>query len=134
MADILLSTIAGSAIPGGTKTRTVSGVILISSGASGTIATISCPANRVAKLTYLVSNTSVETGMTIDVGGSSVASSISIDFESNPFAVATTGSIILGNRKSSDLFIAGDLGEDILIKKDSGSTVNSIRYAYQLLE
>lgn len=130
MADILLSKIAGSGIPGGTITRTVSGTIDIPVSSSGTLATITCPSDRVAKLYHLVS-TNDEIDITIEINGVPVISATTVTLGNSTIS---DGQICLGGDRFTDISISGGKGEDIVIKKDTGSTSATIRYAYQLLE
>jgi len=130
MVDKTLSTIIGSG--DGFITKFVSGVITLASGASGDVVTLTPPANQKVKLTGLVSATT-EPGVTVTLGGSDVVTSlqlVSSDSQSTgDFSINATKSGV--GQLSSIEAITGDEDEQLVIKKDTGSTVANITYTYQ---
>lgn len=112
-------------------TRTISPMQNVAIGSSGTLVTLTPPQGQYVLLSFLTSTVAVEAGITINISSNSIASSI-------PLGNGTSfnfGSVIIGNYGSaSTQSIRGGINETLTIVKDTGTTVNTLYYAYSFLE
>lgn len=111
--------------------ESLSGVQVISSGASGTLVTIPCPAGKRLRLSGLVAG-GAESDISITKGGVEV---ISGNLSSNPsltgsFKIAiATGNVAADAAVHPPLLCKTD--EDIVIEK-VGTTTSDIQYCYEV--
>ena len=134
---IKLSTKAGG---GEFKPSFFSGSLTLAAGASGTVISLTPPPGKKVRLSLLTaSNTGNENGMTVNVDGVSVISSLILT-DSRGTSVAgyfyigglgaMGGSGTLSNGFGI-LNLTSEADGSIQIIKDSGSTVQTLVYAYQ---
>ena len=132
MADKTLSSIVG-----GTEfiTRFVSTVQTIAATSSGDILTLTPPSGQKVKLNGLVS-IGTETGITITIAGSNVITSKTLASQNTGLNdhFCIRGNIISSGELSTAGDIVGGVDEELVIKKDSGSTALDIKYNYQFGE
>ena len=131
MADYFSSSvIGGSAL----TTKTIVGTIAIPSGSgTGTIANIPAVTGQRVSITLLYAVSFAESGITVEIGGEVVGSSLTIG-QSNTSADPSSGQVIIGSSTPSTQSITGGIGEAIDIIKDAGLTGTELRYAYQYLQ
>jgi hypothetical protein len=109
----------------------------ISAGASGDVITLTAPAGQRVMLTHLSTTAGVgEAGISVFIGGVDVTFSITINGSlPNSNTTLSVGSYQpyaagvppISNHKS----LTGKKDEVIIVRKLSGSTVNTLYYAYQ---
>ena len=97
MADINLSTIVGGS--GGFITKFASALIVVTSGATGTFATLTPPSGQKVRLTAISGTSAVQTNLTtITVGGVDVVTAVILEGENlqpnaaNEFKINFNGS------------------------------------------
>lgn len=115
-----------------------SGAREIASGSSGTILTLTAPANQVVRLVWLIGATNAEeAGVTINAGTTQVIDSLQLSgadgsSDLNSFFIAQAALGMVNNsiaRSSGMQWIESD--STITVIKDSGNTGNTIRYAFE---
>lgn len=119
---------------GGFVTRFVSGIQVITSGASGDILTLTPPSGQKVMVTDFVA-TALETGLTVTIDGSDIITGQS----TRGFSSTNVGEFGVGLTQSSgsvggQVPITGGTDEVIVFKKDAGSTGVNINYQYQFGE
>ena len=125
MSELLSSITGGS---GGFVSKFISGELLVSSGASGTIITLTPPAGQRVLLTRLGASAD-ESGITLAINGDNVVSSLTLAGEGTAVGV---GEFIIGAYGTgSEPPILGKTDEAITVIKDTGTTANNISYNYQ---
>jgi len=126
MASELLSSVTGGG--GGFTTKFASGSISVTTGATGTYITLTPPSGQKVKLTLLVATTTQTNLTTIDVGGSTVLTSLVLaDNLDTPTSIPR---VKIGGGTPLDDAIIGDVNEVIEISTNVTTTSNTI-YAYQ---
>lgn len=114
-------------------TRTISPMQNVAIGSSGTLVTLTPPQGQYVLLSFLGSSVAFEAGITINISSNSIASSIPLGIING--TSFNFGSVIIGNYSSaSTQSIRGGINETITIVKDTGTTVNTLYYAYSFLE
>ena len=109
-----------------------SGHLVLASGASGALITLTPPAGQRAKLVRLAAVAGPETGITINIGATEVINSLNL--EDNGFIPAASGSgtfKIGTDSGDSSQYLMGKPDEVIEIIKDTGSTGTQLIYAYE---
>jgi len=126
--------ICGEVLSGGGQliTKEPLGRVVISSGVTGTIETITPPSGQRVIIDSLTATTLIESNISITVGGVDIITNKTLDANGTnvlgDFSIGPTtnaaGGLKVGNYES----IIGDIDEVILIKKSGGNTVNDITY------
>lgn len=120
-------------------TRSISGGS-ISAGATGDVITLTPPTGQRVVLTHLSTTAGVsESNISVLIGGLDVTGVVSISGSSPaPLATLSVGSYqpyAAGNPPSNNhRQLAGGTGEPIVVRKNSGTTVNTLFYSYQFGE
>jgi hypothetical protein len=112
----------------------------VAAGASGAVVTATAGANQYIKLTYLMTGTATtESGMTLTVDGVDLFSGESLsDFSPSAQANGTIFGVATGYGNTSVQLAARLLKEinclSFTLTKDTGTTLESIDYAYETME
>lgn len=126
MADINLSTIAGGG--GGFITKFASGLIVVTSGATGTFATLTPPSGQKVRLTA-IAGVALQTNLTtVTVGGVDIVTAVELEGENLQPNAANEFKINFGG--SNQNFIDGDTDEVMELKTDVSLSSNT-NYTYQ---
>lgn len=129
-------TIKLSLIGGGqdqAETKTLLGEIIISSGVTGTIETLTPPSGFRVIIDTLAAVSSIEANISIEIGGVDIITNKSL----SQLNANTNGDFCIGmptlagggGRGGGYSPIIGGIDEVILIKKSSGNTTTDIEYA-----
>lgn len=126
MADVNLSTITGAG--GGFIAKFASPLIIVTSGATGTFATLTPPAGQKVRLAAIAGSALQTNLTTITIGGVDIVTAVKLEAENlqpnatNEFKINLGGSI--------HNWIDGDTDEVVELKTDVALSSNTI-YAYQ---
>lgn len=133
MASELLSSVTGGG--GGSVSKFVSGMLTIGSGVSGDIITLTPPAGQRVKLTHL-SASAPESGMTVQINAIDVLTSMQINTAQGYAVGSYTLGVVAGTSTLPSVTspITGNVGEVLVIQKDTGNTGSTIRYMYSFEE
>lgn len=117
---------------GGFTSRFASTGITVASGQSGVFITITPPPGQKVRLTALQLNAGTETDISVNVGLSNLIVNKTLDPSSpntdDKFSVGLGGS---DTSFGTYLWFTGDVDEVITVEKTTGSTVNTVQYAYE---
>jgi len=123
----LLSSITGGG--GGFVSKFASSVVIVSSGATGTYATLTPPAGQKVKLTALSSQSGTQTNLTtVAVGGVDVATAFILIAPSGEPSL--TNQLMIGYANPNQEPIIGAVGEAIELKTNVSTSSGTV-YAYQ---
>ena len=131
MADILLSTLVGS--DEGFVANSYSTPISVASGVTGDIFVITPPAGERVRLTGLSPSAGQENGVSLTIGSKSFVTAKNLSSSpsvANSFAVGPT-SVAGGSGVGLVVSVVGLKDEVFTLSKDTGSTTQTILYAYE---
>ena len=110
-------------------TKFTSPVIVVAAGATGTYATIPCPAGQRIVLTQLGAVTTTQTNLTtVTVGGVDVVSAAVLRRIDQ--VALTAGNVVIGGSGPNQEPIVGDIDEDFELKTDVATSSDTV-YSYQ---
>lgn len=131
MASVLLSSLTGGG-GGSFVAKFASPTVSVSSGATGTFATLTPPAGQKVKLTALASGGTTQTNLTtVTVGGVDVISAVILESDTTPPDAANQLTIGFTNPNCDS--IIGDVDEVVELKTNVSTSQTTI-YAYQFGE
>lgn len=125
----LLSSITGGG--GGFVTKFASPTIIVSSGATGTIATITPPAGQKVRLTALSGQTLQTNLTTVTSGGVDVISLVLLESRTN--VPDGANELVIGYSDPNHQFITFETGDIVEIKTNLATSSNTL-YAYEFGE
>ena len=114
-------------------TKSYSGHLTVAIGNSGDLITLTPPSGQKVRLVNLSTQSGIENGVTVTIGGSTVVNSLTLE-DSNTgagdFAVGINGTSNTAGSGGLILEITGDEDEVLKIIKDSGTNTSIIVYSY----
>jgi len=119
----------------GFATRFASTAITLGSGQSSTFITLTPPSGQKVRLTALQLSANSETNISVDIGSETVITTKTLvattPNAANQFFIGQLGS---SSRSGTYLWLTGKVDEVITVTKTSGSTANTVQYAYEFGE
>lgn len=103
----------------------MSDVIDLAPGASGVIVTLTPPAGQKVKIVAFFTTAGNETGLTFKAAGNAVATAVTVGIVTNSAVFRVGGDSV------NHPYLLGETDQVITIEKDTGSTVNTLRYFYE---
>ena len=126
MASELLSSVTGGG--SGFTAKTATGGILVSSGATGTLFTLTPPAGEKVRLTQLISTATMTSLTTVTIGGSAVVTAKKLVASTVSFLTVSDNWGISGEMSNNVIF--GDVDEAVVVTTDI-ATSHNIYYSYE---